>query len=184
MLGNREVLDFFAVNGTRTGGAQALPTPLPHVARSPAEGAAYAAAVAEAGTTAKIQLGRAWEGEHAAAFAYNVNAMRAGHLLFVYMVQDGGDWRKYDSFGTQNLAPPSPGLKEELKFLSGCLNVHEAAGQASKVVACLPSGTEIEVDGLPVYADSTMWWHLVGRGWAAHAYLYCVEGLYRTRPGC
>jgi sugar lactone lactonase YvrE len=184
MLGHRELLDFTPINGIKVAGAQAIPAALPHVAKDVAEAEAYATAVKETSPNAKIVLGQSWEGDHAALFAYSINPNRCGYALLVYVVEDSGTWRKYDSFGTQNVGPPSPGATEVLKFRTGCLNVHQSPSLGSKVVSCLPSGTQIEIDGLPVYADGYVWWHLVSRGWAAHPFLYCTQDLYATRPEC
>lgn len=184
MLGSREILDFTAAGGQRVAGAQALPTALPHVPKDAAEAAAYAAAAAEAGANAKIDLGQSYEGNKAALFVYGINNNRCGYVLLMYVVEDGGTWHKYDSFGTQNLQPPSPGATETLKFRSGCLNVHESPALASKVVTCLGSGAQITIDGLPAYADGYIWWHIVSRGWAVQPLLYCTDYLYSTRPQC
>ncbi len=176
MVGDREVLDFVAGNGQRVAGAQAIPTALPHVGKDAAEAAAYAAARDAAGPVAKIVFtGQSWEGDHAAEFVYSINPNRFGYALVVYVVEEAGAWRKYDTFGTQNLQPPTPGLKEVVKFRSGCLNVHSSPSKVSKVVACLGSGSEIEIDGLPAYADGFIWWHLVSRGWAAHPFLFRTD---------
>jgi streptogramin lyase len=184
MLGHHELLDFTPKLEGPVAGAQAIPTPTPYVPKDAAEAAAHAMARQNSGAEAQIELSQAWEGSHASAFLYSVSYAVGGHALYVYVYEQGGSWHVYDSYGTQNLQPPSPELQTTLKFKSGCLNVREAPSLTSKVVSCLGSGTQIQIDGLPAYADGYFWWHLASRGWAAHKFLYCNEFTYSGRPDC
>jgi streptogramin lyase len=185
MLGHQELLDFTPVFVSTVAGPQAIPTPTPYVPKDAAEAAAYAVARDQSGATARIELSRSFEGSHASAFLYGVSYPGdGGHALYVYVFEQGGSWHLYDSFGTQNLPPPSPDLQTTLKFKSGCLNVRELPSLTAKVLSCLGSGTQIEIDGLPAYADGYFWWHLKSRGWAAHKFLYCTEYHYSIRPDC
>jgi hypothetical protein len=185
MLGHRELLDFTPTLESTVAGAQAIPTPTPYVPKDAAEAAAYAVARDQSGAVARIGLQRTWEGSQASAFLYSVSYPGdGGHALYVYLYEQAGSWHLYDSFGTQNLPPPSPDLQTTLKFKTGCLNVREAPSLTAKIVSCLGSGTQIQIDGLPAYADGYYWWHLASRGWAAHKFLYCNEYTYSVRPGC
>lgn len=165
-------------------GAEAIPQPSPSTPKDAAEAAAYAIASAAGGPNAKIVLAQSFEGDHAALFGFSMNPGRCGYALLVYVVEDSGTWRKYDTFGTQNLAPPSPGFTGKLQFRTGCLNVHESPSLSSKIVSCLPSGTQISIDGLPAYADGYLWWHLASQGWAVQTYLWCTEYLYQAHTQC
>ena len=184
MVNPAEVLDFTAVNGTRAAGPSSIPGPPQRIAKDAAEGAAYAAAVGVFGPTAKIVLGKSWEGNHAALFAYQ-NPRCAVPERYVYVVEDSGVWREYDvrRAGQEYLPSPAAYLLK-LRFRSGCLNVHASPSVASKVVTCLHSGSSVTIDQLPVYADGYMWWHVATRGWAIHSLLLCTSFLYATLPQC
>src|SRR5205823_3843950 len=150
-----------------------------------AEASAYAVARDKAGPTADIGLERSSEGDHAAAFQYGIHTPGdGGHAFLVYVVQQTAGWQLYDQFGTQNFALPFTGLAETLQFRTGCLNVRQSPSLSAKVAACLGSGTSIQIEGTPTYADGYMWWHVAARGWAAHKFLYCAEGMFTSFPQC
>jgi streptogramin lyase len=185
MVGHRELYDFQPTKELQVASAQAIPSPTPYVPKDAAEGAAYAVARDSAGPTALIDLGASSEGDAAAAFEYQIHGPGdGGYVFFVYLVQHLSSWQVYDKFGTQNFAAPFPGRGGTLQFRSGCVNVRQSPSLSSQVVTCLGSGASIQIDGSPTYADGYLWWHLDGRGWAAHKFLYCLEGQFTTFPQC
>ena len=92
-----------------------------------------------------------------------------GSGCWVFLYQDAAGWHYVNAVcaqGTGNVPGPQVTVK-----VSGCANVRDNPGLSSKVVACLPNGTYVDVDSAPVYADGHIWWHLADRGWMAHDYL-------------
>jgi streptogramin lyase len=183
-VATQELLDFTAVNGTRLAGIQAIPGPLPHFTKDAADAAAYQVAAQASIPNANIVLQQSWEGSHAALFQYVVNQSRCGgQELQVDVVEDPAGWRKYYAFQNGSFPVPAPGAVIPLKFLTGCLNVHESPSLGSQTLHCLPSNSTVQVDKmLPVYADGYIWWHIESHdgqftplGWAVQDYLLCTD---------
>jgi hypothetical protein len=187
MVLNGELLDFQAQGGTRLSSPAAIPGPAPYVAKSDADRVAYNALAGRAGTEVKIVRVNSWMGSHAAEFEFSVNPQRyEGYEAWVYVVEDQASWRLYEIASIPPLRgqPPSPGLRDVLFFKSGCLNTHEAPSKGSKALHCLGTKTTVDIDCCPTYAEGLIWWHLVGYGFAAQPYLYCLEVDYESRPEC
>ena len=92
-----------------------------------------------------------------------------GSACYIYLYQDAGDWHYVDAECTQATGS-TPGPQDRVN-VSGCANVREQPSRDGKVLACLPKGTLVDVDSAPVYQDSSIWWHLQGKGWMAHEFL-------------
>ena len=180
MYNNTELLDFVAANGTRLAGAGAIPA---NAASDTAEGTAYAAAEAAWGGNKRLNLSRSWEGDHAALFAYSSPCSLPD--LYVYVVDTPDGWRKYDAYTSlDDPYLPSPGTSLQLILRTGCLNVHESPQLSSRILACLPSGSSIGIDQLPVYANGYIWWHLIAGGWGVQLILLCNKFLYASLAQC
>ena len=63
---------------------------------------------------------------------------------------------------------------------TGCVNVHVDPSLTARVVACLPDGTAVTLNGGPYFvrdapptADfgTNYWWSVEGKGWVVHRYL-------------
>jgi hypothetical protein len=115
---------------------------------------------------------RAMVGTNAGTF-YGESGMASGSGggagCFVFLYEDATGWHYFNARCAQ-AAGSLPGPHDLIR-VSGCANVRDAPGLSSRVVACLPNGSEVDVDSAPVYADGHIWWHLTGRGWMAHDYL-------------
>lgn len=109
----------------------------------------------------------------------------SGSLCLIYTVQDAGGWRYLDMTcsAPESGGPEGPdvGNNDVVENAGGtCANVRQAPGLGSKVIGCLRTGTDVTVDGGPVYVieksptQSHLWWHLSGKGWMAHDYLFVV----------
>jgi hypothetical protein len=99
-----------------------------------------------------------------------------------YVVGGTGAWRTLESrcAGLGSLFPAvganarvTLGMGEQ-----GCVNVHDAPGISSRVVACLGDGTVVQIDNGPDYIASQdsasardLWWHIAGKGWMVDQYL-------------
>jgi hypothetical protein len=82
---------------------------------------------------------------------------------------------------------PAVGLDDTVQVFGGvgCANVRATPGLSGGILACLPSGTTVTIDGGPNFVDDIrpsdqahighIWWHLKGHGWMAHDFL--VPGL-------
>lgn len=92
-----------------------------------------------------------------------------GTGCWVFLYQDATGWH-YVNARCAQASGYIPGPQDQVR-VSGCANVRDAAGLSSRVTACLPNGTIVDVDSAPVYTDGHIWWHLTGRGWMAHDYL-------------
>jgi hypothetical protein len=118
------------------------------------------------------QPSRAMVGTHAGTFYGRVGnpSGGGGAGCFVFLYEDAGGWH-FVNVRCVQASGYIPGPQDLVKVSSGCANVRDAPGTGSRVVACLPNGTVVDVDSAPVYLDGEIWWHLTGRGWMAHEYL-------------
>lgn len=115
---------------------------------------------------------RATIGTNAATFYGEVGApaQTSGRTAcFVFLYKDALGWH-YVNARCAKATGSLPGPQDRVN-VSGCANVRDAPGLSSNIVACLPSGTYVDVDSGPTYIDGHIWWHLAGRGWMAHEYL-------------
>lgn len=99
-----------------------------------------------------------------------------------YMVGVTGAWRTFESRCT-GLGAHFPAVGAVARVTlgmgeQGCVNVHDAPGISSRVVACLSDGTLVEIDNGPNYIAShdspsalDVWWHVAGKGWMVDQYL-------------
>ena len=62
-------------------------------------------------------------------------------------------------------------MVQDLVYVSGCANLRDNPGSRGRVLACLPTGIQVDVDSAPLYTDGKIWWHIAGRGWMAHDFL-------------
>ena len=92
-----------------------------------------------------------------------------GAGCFVFLYQDASGWH-YVNVRCAQATGNIPGPQDLVK-VSGCANVRDAPGLNSRVIACLPNGTTVDVDSAPIYVDGHIWWHLAGRGWMVHGNL-------------
>ncbi len=92
-----------------------------------------------------------------------------GAGCWVFLYEDVTGWHYVNARCSQSPGY-SPGTGDRV-FVSDCANVRDAPGLASRVIACLPNGTFVDVDSAPVYADGHIWWHLASQGWMAHDFL-------------
>ncbi|SRR6266508_1091011 len=115
----------------------------------------------------------------------NQDLIRCG----VYVVLDAASWRQLDVRCSAAEAGVFPSVREAGHVAlgmgeTGCVRVRSAPGLAARVVACLQNGTRVIVDAGPYYLPTEastgangpsvvdLWWHVDGRGWMVHQYLY------------
>lgn len=140
-----------------------------------------------ASTTKCIAIQSEVDGDHAAYFRARMSHLHPEDLgfysaaCFIYTFQDATGWHFLDMV----CAGPESGVSwpdvGEFDYVfvtaGGCANVRATPGLSGKVVACLPAGTTVNIDGGPDYVVeamprvSHMWWHLQGKGWMAHDFL-------------
>lgn len=104
-----------------------------------------------------------------------------------YAVKSGTLWLRLDLRCNDAESGIFPSLHEQVRVQlgmgeTGCVRVHRAPGLSAPVVACLKEGTEVLIDGGPYYLPAStadngpsavdLWWHLAGRGWMVHKYLW------------
>jgi hypothetical protein len=124
------------------------------------------------------------DGNDATYFRAWLGSSGAGGVCFIYTLHNSA-WRFLDMV----CAGPESGVmwpdKGEFDYVQiaggGCANVRDRPGLSGRVVACLPAGTRVTIDGGPTYivepqpsgqtVVSHVWWHLTGRGWMAHDFL-------------
>jgi len=112
-------------------------------------------------------------GTNAAAFGAGTGLYPGGGLgsfCVVFVFSDATGWH-YSNVSCAQNPGYMPGPADHVTVSSGCANARTDPSATAKVVACLPSNTEVAVDSAPVFADSHIWWHLAGRGWMAHDFL-------------
>jgi hypothetical protein len=112
-------------------------------------------------------------GTEAAVFGGAIGAYPNGSLgcsALVFMSHDSAGWHYVNSGCVQN-GGFMPGKFDHVFVSNGCANVRSAPSVTSSVVACLTSGTQVEVDSAPTFAEGHLWWHLAGKGWMAHDFL-------------
>lgn len=115
---------------------------------------------------------KAFTGMDAAYFSYAEHAANdGGAAIFIYVFKDARGWHFLDAQGTQNIGAPAVGVTDQVWLTDGCANVRDAPTVTGKVLACLPNGTQVDIDRGPTYADRHLWWHLKDRGWMAHDFL-------------
>lgn len=99
-----------------------------------------------------------------------------------YVVGVTGAWRTLESRCTGMAAQfPVVGAVARVTLgmgEQGCVNVHDAPGISSRVVACLSDGALVQIDNGPNYISSPsspsaldVWWHIAGKGWMVDQYL-------------
>jgi hypothetical protein len=115
----------------------------------------------------------------------NQDLIRCG----LYVVRDGGRWRPLDVRCGPAEAGAFPGIHEAGRVAlvmgqTGCVHVRKSPGLTAPILQCLGEGTKVVIDGGPYYLPSQastgangpavvdLWWHVAGRGWMSHEYLY------------
>jgi hypothetical protein len=94
-----------------------------------------------------------------------------GAACYLYLFEDASGWHFVNAACVQATGD-TPGANDFVRVSGGgCANVRSEPGTKSKVVACLPDHTTVDVDSAPVYTDGKIWWHLSGKGWMAHDFL-------------
>jgi hypothetical protein len=92
-----------------------------------------------------------------------------GSGCWIYLYSDGATWHYVNARCAQSPGYV-PGAQDRV-YVSGCANVRSNPGSSGAIVGCLPGGTQVDVEGGPLYTDSKIWWHLKGKGWMAHDFL-------------
>jgi hypothetical protein len=105
---------------------------------------------------------------------------------YIYVVHDN-NWRPLNVRCGRG---PAVGLAARVALpmgQTGCVKVHSTPGLTTKVLQCLKAGTSVLVDGGPYYLPTQastgsngpsavdLWWHLAGRGWMVHEYLFAAS---------
>ena len=114
-----------------------------------------------------------------------------GALYTGYVVRTSAGWQAVDVAGTQSDGVPRVGLQTSVDGACACaLDVSGCADRVSQpsviapVVACVPSRSAIDIDGVPTYDDGHLWWHVSdnGGGWMLHELASCLSILGPTEP--
>jgi hypothetical protein len=120
------------------------------------------------------------DGNRAAYFQSHVGSSTEYGACFIYTFQDTAGWHFLDMVCARpesGEAWPDVGAADLVFVTAGCANVRAAPGLSGKVVACLPAGTSVNIDGGPDYVEelrpmpSHIWWHIEAKGWMAHDFL-------------
>ena len=120
---------------------------------------------------------RAMVGTEAGTFygtAGGASGTGGGAGCFVFLYHDASGWH-YVNARCSQATGSIPGPQDRV-FVSNCANVRDSPGLSGRVLACLSSGTFVDVDSAPIYTDGHIWWHLAGRGWMAHDFLVAPKG--------
>jgi hypothetical protein len=100
-----------------------------------------------------------------------------GSPCWVFLFADSGGWH-YVNAGCAQASGYVPGPGDRVFVNPGCANVRDVPGLSGKVLACLNSGTTVDVDSAPTYLDGHIWWHLAGHGWMAHDFLVAPKNCH------
>ena len=119
------------------------------------------------------------DGTRAAYFIAEAGSNTETVICAVYVFRDASGWQPLN---TACGPYPAPGKSVSATLIGpGCINVRANPGYTNRIVACLPVGTTVAIDGGPVFVQEAtasdagnlnrLWWHLAGRGWMVHQYL-------------
>ena len=198
-------VDWYAPPGTFPlipgGGRPPLELPAPQAVFDTADAAAeflaqsrLSAKPVQAHDACPVNLGCVWltgwrDGHAATYFTGAAGSNQDVQTCAFYLVNESG-WRPLD-FRCGTASTPFPSIGSSGRVLlgmgeTGCVNVHAAPGLLAKVVACLNDGTRVQLDDGPYFlleANATLnppstknyWWHIAGKGWMVHQYLYAAS---------
>jgi hypothetical protein len=121
------------------------------------------------------------DGDHASYFRARIATSNSSAACFIYTFDDATGWHFLDV----TCAGPESGVswpdvgEFDYVFVTGgsCANVRATPGLNGKIVACLPAGVTVNIDGGPDYvverppSVSHLWWHIKNQGWMAHDFL-------------
>lgn len=100
----------------------------------------------------------------------------SGYIWWQIRTSVGTGWAAQDWLAKASSPPPSNGgLPSRVNVVDGPLNIRAGAGLDHPVVAVLPSGTTLTVQGNPVSASGYTWYKVsndtYGTGWVASAFV-------------
>lgn len=121
------------------------------------------------------------DGAQAAYFIGVAGSNRDWIACGTYVIHNQAGWQPLSQDCGRAIIFPAVGqsgpveLGFENRHPGDCANVRTLPGPTGKVVACLPDGTQVRLDGGPAYAPlattNGLWWHIAGRGWMVDDFL-------------
>lgn len=127
-------------------------------------------------------------GSYAGYGSFTDGGIGGGAICYAYVFEDTAGWHSFESVCVQNTVVPVVG-QPDIIAASTCANVRQFPSSSAGIVTCLPSGTQVQVDGGPNYVappgqPAGLWWHLQGRGWTVHQNLLDESQIPCHEPRC
>lgn len=118
--------------------------------------------------------GEETDGDHAAYFVYAAGSGDANGPgaagCFIYLYSDTSGWHYLNGRCTQNTSA-ALGSPDNVRAPGSCANLRDSPGLSTRVIRCLPDGTQVTIDQGPTWRDGHLWWHVAEGGWVAHDFL-------------
>jgi hypothetical protein len=132
-----------------------------------------------------VTLGASHDGDAAAYFVGTAGSNTDLQFCGAYVFSDSAAWHSVN-VRCMPKSPVFPAVGSSGMVLggmgeTGCVNFRQSPGRSGKVLGCLALGTPVEIDQGPSYVTDPgsslgpadrLWWHLKGRGWMVHTYLW------------